>query len=532
MRLFGAETQNLAAKGSDPLKIGLSSEDASQHSAVSDIRTAEAANEVDWRATDASTTRAALTLRGAAPQRRAFNPWPSRARYLVPIAYVIGGTVILYLLRDHLQTTEAALVYLLLVVLAATTAGAGPAVAAALLGFVVWNYFFIGPPLSFAVDKPHDWITLAVFLIVAMLTGELAGRAREHAAETEARLREISILHRIGAAVAEEREPTRVLPALLDQASALCGGAPVSLIPSGSDVAAEQPGGYVIPLEVDGHRIGSLRLDLDPATVTRNEARVLATLAGYAAIAMERRRLVDEAAAVAALRAADELKTALLSAVSHGLKTPLASMLASLANLRRRGVGASGGNETLAQIESETQRLATLVDDLLDLSRLESGAWHPAREWNDLGDILGAVLGRLDDASAARVRLSIPDDLPMVRVDAPQVAHVLANLLDNAAKYALPRTPIQVAADVSDGVLRVSVADEGPGVPPEERESIFQPFYRAGRPADASVTGTGLGLAICRGLVEAHGGAIWVESAGAGTAFVFTLPLEQDAAVK
>src|SRR5205823_14096217 len=154
-------------------------------------------------------------------RHRLLTHWPSRARYLAPITYVVGGTAILYLLRGHLLTTEAALVYLLLVVLAATTAGAGPAVVAALLGFVVWNYFFIGPPLSFAVDKPHDWITLVVFLTVAMLTGELAGRARERAAEAEARLREISILHRIGAAVAEEREPTGVLPALLDQASAL-----------------------------------------------------------------------------------------------------------------------------------------------------------------------------------------------------------------------------------------------------------------------------------------------------------------------
>ena len=140
--------------------------------------------------------------------------------------------------------------------------------------------------------------------------------------------------------------------------------------------------------------------------------------------------------------------------------------------------------------------------------------------------MLGAVLGRLDDATAARVRLSIPDDLPLVKVDAPQVAHVLANLLDNAAKYAPPDSPIEVSAAVGDGALRVTVSDRGAGVAAHERERIFEPFYRTAGPADVGVKGTGLGLAICRGLIEAHGGRIWVQNGRSGAEFTFTLPLE------
>jgi K+-sensing histidine kinase KdpD len=370
------------------------------------------------------------------------------AGYLMASAWVAAATLALWLLRPRVDRPEASLVYLLAIVLSATTGGVGPAVASAALCFLAWNLFLIGPRFSLSVEHTHDWFMLTVFLLVGLLTGELAGRARDRAAEAEARLREIERLEQ------------------------------------------------------------------------------------------ERRRLAEEAAAVARLRAADELKTTLLSAVSHDLKTPLASIMASIANLKKRKAasdGQEGDLDTLAAIEEETKRLSALVSDLLDLSRLESGSWRPAREWYDLSDVLGTSLARLDEAAAGRVRIELPDDLPMVRMDGVQIAQVLWNLLDNAVKYSPPDAPVTVHACMSGPELHVAVADCGPGVPAPEQERIFRPFYRAAVPAngsrslpDAHVPGTGLGLAICRGLVDAHGGRIWVESDGAsGARFCFALPAEQ-----
>ncbi len=366
---------------------------------------------------------------------------------LIAVASVAAGTLALFLLRHWLDRPHASLLYLLVVVLTATTAGSGPAILAAVLAFLAWNFFLLEPVFTFHLSVPGDWMTLCVFLVIALVTGELAGRARQRAAEAEARLQEIE-------------------------------------------------------------------------------------------------RLSREAAAVTELRAADELKTALLGSVSHDLKTPLASILASLANLRERdrdpaALGApppgapphdaawwaGPGRETLQAIEEEAQSLAALVSDLLDLSRLESGAWQPARDWYDLSELLGSALGRFPEPLAARVRTEIPDDLPMLRVDGVQIAQVLWNLIDNALKYSPPGAPVVVRAQRLEELSRISVSDQGAGIPPAERERIFHRFYRSAERPRAGVPGTGLGLAICRGLIEAHGGRIVVTAGegGGGAVFVFTL---------
>jgi two-component system sensor histidine kinase KdpD len=487
------------------------------------------------------------------------EPPPRAPGYPLPILAVAIGTVALYAVRPHLERAEAALVYLLVVVFSATLAGVGPAIVAAVLSFFAWNYFLLGPELSLSVEQPRDWFTLGVFLIVGVLTGELAGRARDRAAEAEARLRDVSMLHRMGAAVAEEVDTQKVLLTLVQQASMLCGGARAALLrggeggevaicasdgalrplpntgrESGSSLGTVPAGGTLFPLEVDGRRLGALWLGSPPGGVTPHDRRLLSTLASYAGIALERQRLAEEAAAVAQLRAADEMKTSLLAAVSHDLKSPLASIMASISNLRRRA-GASSrteSDETLAAVEEETQRLSGLVSDLLDLSRLEAGAWQPAREWYDLGDILGTVLVRFPEEVADRIRLQLPEELPMARVDGVQVAQILWNLLNNACKYSPVHAPVEVTAAAAGGELRVAVTDHGPGVPPAEQEQIFRRFYRSGDVARGSVPGTGLGLAICHGLVEAHGGRLWVESDGrSGATFVFTLPVDPEETV-
>jgi PAS domain S-box-containing protein len=240
-------------------------------------------------------------------------------------------------------------------------------------------------------------------------------------------------------------------------------------------------------------------------------------------------RDMTERKRVEALAEADRLKSTLLSVVSHDLRTPLAIIKASTANLRRRLEGARVPDDTaeiVTEIEEEADRLNALVSNLLDLSRLQAGAWEPSREWNDLSDILGTVLARLDDREAARVRVHFPVELPMVYVDGVQIGQVLWNLLDNALKYSPDGSAVEIGAVCEGQSIRVTVSDSGPGVAGAERERIFTPFYRSARPREtgAGVRGSGLGLAICRGLVEAHGGCIWVENRSpTGAMFQFTL---------
>jgi two-component system, OmpR family, sensor histidine kinase KdpD len=297
-----------------------------------------------------------------------------------------------------------------------------------------------------------------------------------------------------------------------------------------------------LPLVAEAKAVGVLhaRLRRD-VLLTEMERRVILSLADHAAVALARDRLMREAAGAQALAEADRLKGALLSAVSHDFKTPFASIKASIAALRRRPeITRLPGDalELLEGIEEQANRLNALVSDLLDFSRLESGAWQPAREPYDLGDILGTVLARFDAVAEGRIHVALPDNLTMVEVDGVQIAQVLWNLLDNALKYAPLVTPVTVSAAQDGDRVRITVSDEGPGVDPSEQQRIFEPFYRGGgRSAarggraggsgdDAGTKGTGLGLAICRGLVEAHGGRLWIENRSpTGAAFHLTVPV-------
>jgi two-component system sensor histidine kinase KdpD len=227
-------------------------------------------------------------------------------------------------------------------------------------------------------------------------------------------------------------------------------------------------------------------------------------------------------------RRSDEMKTALLRAVSHDLRTPLASIKASASGLRQPDAAYTDDDraELLAAIEDESDRLDRLVANLLEASRLEAGAATPHKEPQDLRELVRAVLTRLQPMLADRpLRLSFPDELPLVPCNYAQIDHVLTNLLENAARHTPPGTPIQLTLALESDAVRVQVADAGPGIPSADRERIFLPFERG----QTRVGGSGLGLAIARGLVEAHGGRLWVDEApGGGAAFNFTLPVSGD----
>ena len=260
------------------------------------------------------------------------------------------------------------------------------------------------------------------------------------------------------------------------------------------------------------------------------DERLLTTFVDQAALALERARLSEEAAQAAALAKSDELKSALLAAVSHDLRTPLASIKASATSLLDDSVtwDAVTRRDLLTAIDEETDRLALMVSNLLDLSRIEGGALRPQKAWYDIDELIADVQARMATRAAGHpLTVTIEPELPLLRFDYVEIAQVLVNLIENAIKYTPLGTPITIGARRVDGAVEVAVHDEGPGIPVERQARLFEKFYRG--KVGAVPIGTGIGLAISKGLVEANGGQIGVESApGAGTTFRFTLPLPSD----
>ena len=248
----------------------------------------------------------------------------------------------------------------------------------------------------------------------------------------------------------------------------------------------------------------------------------------------ERERLRERATEAEVLRRADELKTALLGAVSHDLRTPLASIIASAGSLRQPDVEWTGAERAafLEDIEGEARRLERIVANLLDLSRMESGTLRPERGWYDIAALVDDVIGRLRAlAMGHQVHVAVGEDLPPVPLDYVEIDQVLSNLLENALRHTPPGTQVWIQAAREGDSLAVTVSDDGPGIDPASRERLFDPFVRGGDRRGAP-RGAGLGLAIARGLVEAHGGQISAaERPGGGTAMRFTLPLAEPAAV-
>jgi two-component system sensor histidine kinase KdpD len=310
--------------------------------------------------------------------------------------------------------------------------------------------------------------------------------------------------------------------------------------------------GVFIPLRVKDALVGALHVGprLDGRPFPAEDQRMILALANLAAVVIARQTLIEEAAQAAALREADALKEALLSMVTHELRTPLAAIKAASSGLRQgRAVWTeSDAQDAIRTIDAEADRLATIVSNLLDLSRLEAGSWHPAKDWCDLADVAATALDRLPEEDAARVRLEFPDDLPLIRADYVQLALLLTNLLENAAKYAPRPSPIVVRVSPPPGPhplgaagggldgrgpevgLLVTVRDYGPGITPGDEEKIFARFYRSARHEQGGVRGTGLGLALCRAIAEAHGGGIRAQNAAPGepkgAVFTFEIPVE------
>jgi len=477
--------------------------------------------------------------------RRRYTPLSGLVQYLLALLATALATTLLIVLQDNLSTPIIALLYLLPVVLSTSLGGLGPGIASALFAFLSFNFFFIPPLYTFTVHQPRDVLVLVVFLLVAVFISQILGRSRASTAAATAREREATRLYELSTALAGQHDQHAIAQIIAGHTLETFQAARVELTIEGQggkpgfSVRAPESASpssthplHRFPLQTARGLQGELRLWRDQAPLTPAEDRLLRTFATQGAVALERARLVETETRAKVLEESDRLKSALLSSVSHELRSPLAAIQAGITSLRSREVywDSPAGVDLLSVVEEEVEHLNRLVGNLLDMSRIESGALKPKRQWNVLADIIGSALERQRHAAEPyRIDIDLHDDLPLVPVDAVQLEQVFTNLISNSLKYAPPGSTIYMGAwPPDDQTLLVEVRNQGPPIAEEHLKRIFEKFYRV--TAADRVTGTGLGLSICKGIVEAHGGRIWAENLPNGLAFKFTLPLTWDGA--
>ncbi len=455
--------------------------------------------------------------------------------YLFALAVIASITTIFFTLRDVLDITLIALLYLIPLGMITAFWGLGPGIASASLAFLTLNYFFIEPYNTFEVHRPLDVVILIIFLVVAVVISQLVGRMQSGLAAATAREREATQLYELSTALAGLHDDHAIVQVLAKQVQAVSHGEYVELRIAGTrpftfslpetDPPA-RPAESVITIQAARGVLGEIRLWMTGPAISSEARRLLQTFASQGAVALERAWLVEAESRAKVLEESDHLKSILLSSVSHELRTPLSTIKAAASSLRGHEVSwdSPARSDLVAAIDEEADHLNMLVGNLLDMSRIESGALKPRREWNILSEIIGSVLVRMRHlAEAHRIEVEVPETLPLVSVDYVQIEQVFTNLVSNSLKYAPANSVIRIRADIQGDSIRVQVSNQGPKIPPEHLERIFDKFYRLTE-ADR-VTGTGLGLSICKGIIEAHGGRIWAENIPDGPSFNFTLPL-------
>jgi len=512
------------------------------------------------------------------------RPLLERRGHAVAVTMVAAATAAFYPGREYFAKGQWALLYLLLVVLVAAVSGVRPALVAAALSFLAWNFFFLPPYGTFHVADPKDWLSLLVFLAVGVLMGWQTGRLREREAQARAREQETALLNRFSARLVSDAVVADVVELLIKQAagitSAECialfladefgeprelaaspgvschrspevrrlvdwayrnakaiglparpttaesGDWPISVSHPEAGLQADRSDVF-LPLQTSTHQSGVLyvgqRADGRPHHYA--DMRAAVALTNQVSVFLERKRLQEIAVQADALREAERMKSTLVSGVSHELKTPLASLTATITGLLEGGVrwDEARVREELRAVEQDLIRLGSSINSLLDLSRLEASEWRPRFEVYELGEILGTVLSKLPPGQRARVSVTLPENLPHIHVDFDQWVRVLEHLLGNALQYSGPESPVRIGAAATVSEVRIWVEDEGPGIGPEERGRVFDRFYRG--KAATQTSGTGIGLAITREIVQFHKGRIWVEDvAPHGARFVMALP--------
>ncbi|WP_406089978.1 ATP-binding protein [Kitasatospora purpeofusca] len=484
-----------------------------------------------------------FTGRGRLP---AFGRRHSRRRnaagFLSGLAVPALLTAVLSQFHEQLNLTTDALIFQLGVVVVALLGGATSALLASLVASVLLNYFFIPPVHAFTIGETNNIIALVVFAAVALTVSTVVDHATRLTARAARATAEAETLSTLAGSVLRGAD---ALPALLEKSRTAFGMSSVALLgrTGGEVLASCDTAAAEAKDTADGDRADRAAAAPDRDLVTTEvpvgadavlvltgrrlpaaDQRVLTAFAAHVAAALERDRLAVVAAEVEPIKAADRMRTALLAAVSHDLRTPLAAALASVGSLRSPDVEFSPEDqaELLATADESLVKLTRLVDNLLDMSRLQAGALTLHLAETHLDEILPRALDSLADPYAPVQPLDL-ETVPPVLADPPLLERVLANVITNALRYNAPGAPVLVAASHHAGRVELRVIDRGPGIAPEDRDRVFLPFQRLGD--TDNTTGVGLGLALSRGLAEAMDGSLEVEDTpGGGTTMLLTLP--------
>lgn len=511
-----------------------------------------------------------------------------RNTYLLAVLCVAVATAIFLPGRAAFAKGQWALLYILVIVLVARLWGARPAILAAAIAFFAWNYFFLPPFYSLSISDPRDLLSLGAFLIVGATVGYLTGRMKEREQIAIAREGDLALLNRFGSYLVSDMAMPEMSETLLKelteftQAEAAAiflsdtrGGLELFKYAGRSEESSgllkapalwvfqnvkaiglpENPGENIIgadvwPISVEHENTGimvagnGIFVPLQSASRVEgviyvgeygkrqnydlHTAKVIVSLANQTAVFLERRRLAKEAVAGDVLREADKLKSTLLSSVSHELKTPLASAGATVTNLLEPDT-CFDKESVKVEIESlkhDLDRLNSSISSLIDLSRLESADWKPIIDTYEVGEIIATVMSKIAPRQKTRISFSVPENLPAVRVDFNQLVQAVQNVLENALLYSPDNAPVEISAALTEAGLELSVSDEGGGVSADEKNRVFEKFFR-GQAAAAVPTGTGLGLAVSREIVNHHGGTIRIDdNKPRGAQIIILLPKE------
>ena len=431
---------------------------------------------------------------------------------------VAVATGLVYALRPVAPDVSLGVVYVLAVMSVAIAFGVPYAIGAALASVLVFNFLFLPPLYSLTIRDSENWVALGVYLGIAFVVSELAGRARRRAVTAEQREREAALLAKISTYLLEGRRLDEELEWIADRVSEILDVETAEIVLG----ERQAPKAHRAPhaLAAGGKTVATLYIDEHSEPNLEVRRRFLPALASLLAVAQERERLSREALEAEAFRRSDAVKTAILRAVSHDLRSPLTAIATAAGTLLNTNLTLSDVDrrELLETIDAEAHRLNRLVANLLDMSKLQAGAAPPEPELWTVDDIIRQAIDDVD--GAGRVHFT-PIDVPPVRVDAGQIERVLVNLLENAIRFSGPEGEVQVRVTATRAEVIVRVVDQGPGLPADQLERVFEAFYRHSREGG----GAGLGLAIARGFAEANGARLWAESRpGQGATFALALP--------
>ena len=461
---------------------------------------------------------------------------------LVVLAIVLLGHRVL-----HINPTTIALAFLLGVLAISTFWGLRPAVFMAIISTMAFNYFFLPPVGTFTIADPQNWIALLAFLITAVTASELSERAGREARNANERRHELERLYGFSQQLLSSDKAAELLNAIPRyivesfgvRSAAISLSNRADIYRSGPNIDGLESHDLqlcclrgepridsvnqraVIPLSMGMRVVGSMGV-----SGSQLSRQTLEAIGGLIAISVERAGAVEKLSRAEAARESEQLRSLLLDSVTHEFRTPLTAIKASVTSLLTApSLAADEKNELLTVINEESDRLNRLVGEAAEMAQLDAGKVELHLEPASIRDVVDETLEELKQVLMPHpVEVKIPADLPPVRMDAGRIKEVLVHLLENAAKYSGPDTPIRITAEVKGGTLTTSVADRGPGIDDFEQSLVFEKFYR-GRNQRVQVHGTGMGLAICKAIVEAHRGRIGLTSQlGHGSVFYFSLP--------